>query len=663
MNWSYVGMETGRYVAPDSMVALSAVFFMYMKFEQHASALRIGLLLDDKMDGGSYVKSVFAATNDLSLKRQFAHMVARYGLSMVSGDEMNVDYNEKNSLQKIVNNTILTEGYLTLARDIEVMEPKSPEDIYKVHLISGDAKRPYFDSARQNMAATFVNAFVNAGFCQDKLMTGPSDSFEKLVLKNDDLGRTTAAASLGMIHMWDSDSGLAQLNKYLRKDDSYVVAGALLGIGIASCGVKNDSDTTLDLISKYISTDASIVRTGAILGLGISYAGSRKDKLKALLSHILSDCRTNLEELVLSAVSLGLVFVGSCNEEIAESVLSVLRGCSKEDLAEPITRLLPVAVGLLYLGKQERATTIVEVSLTFDETIKSYCATTIMSLAFAGTGNVNMVQHLLRICSHQGGAHRGPAVLGIALVALAEDLEGEMTVRSLDHLLSYGDHTIRRAVPLALAILSISNPKVNVINTLKRLSEDTDIFVSMGAIISLGLISAGTNNARVARFLRELSSQPDDDHLFCVRIAQGLVHLGKGLITLDPCHSDGLLLSPVALGGLVVVLHTCLNLQATILGEYPYMMYILAVAMQPRMLLTVDEDLKPLLVPVRVGQAVDVAGQVGQPRIITGFRTHNTPMVLAAGERAELATEKYIPLAPVLEGFVILRKNPEYSED
>ena len=30
------------------------------------------------------------------------------------------------------------------------------------------------DSARQNLAATFVNAFVNAGFGQDKLVTGGS---------------------------------------------------------------------------------------------------------------------------------------------------------------------------------------------------------------------------------------------------------------------------------------------------------------------------------------------------------------------------------------------------------------------------------------------------------------------------------------------------------
>ncbi|OEL22202.1 26S proteasome non-ATPase regulatory subunit 2-like protein A [Dichanthelium oligosanthes] len=78
----------------------------------------------------------------------------------------------------------------------------------------------------------------------------------------------------------------------------------------------------------------------------------------------------------------------------------------------------------------------------------------------------------------------------------------------------------------------------------------------------------------------------------------------------------------------------------------------------------VDEELKPLSVPVRVGQAVDVVGQAERPKTITGFQTHySTPVLLAAGKRAELATEKYIPLTPVLEGFVILKKNPEYHEE
>ena len=46
--------------------------------------------------------------------------------------------------------------------------------------------------------------------------------------------------------------------------------------------------------------------------------------------------------------------------------------------------------------------------------------------------------------------------------------------------------------------------------------------------------------------------------------------------------------------------------------------------------------------------------------VCAGFQTHTTPVLLAHGERAELATEEYIPLTPIMEGFVMLRKNPDY---
>nr|BAD94334.1 putative 26S proteasome regulatory subunit S2 [Arabidopsis thaliana] len=240
-----------------------------------------------------------------------------------------------------------------------------------------------------------------------------------------------------------------------------------------------------------------------------------------------------------------------------------------------------------------------------------------------------------------------------------------MEIRSLERMLQYGEQNIRRAVPLALGLLCISNPKVTVMDTLSRLSHDTDSEVAMSAIISLGLIGAGTNNARIAGMLRNLSSYyyKDMSLLFCVRIAQGLVHMGKGLLTLSPFHSERFLLSPTALAGIVTLLHACLDMKPIILGKYHYVLYFLVLAMQPRMMLTVDENLKPLSVPVRVGQAVDVVGQAGRPKTITGFQTHSTPVLLAAGERAELATDKYIPLSPILEGFIILKENPDYREE
>ena len=55
-------------------------------------------------------------------------------------------------------------------------------------------------------------------------------------------------------------------------------------------------------------------------------------------------------------------------------------------------------------------------------------------------------------------------------------------------------------------------------------------------------------------------------------------------------------------------------------------------------------------------------GQAGKPKTITGFQTHTTPVLLAHGERAELATEEYISLTPILEGFVILKEGKDFEQ-
>ena len=198
----------------------------------------------------------------------------------------------------------------------------------------------------------------------------------------------------------------------------------------------------------------------------------------------------------------------------------------------------------------------------------------------------------------------------------------------------------------------------------------------------------------------------------------------------------------VALAGILAVLHSCLDLKATIGGShYHHILYFLTPAMKPRMLMTVDKDMNLLPVSVRVGQAVDVVAQVGRlhsmlvkvklpmmhllksvgcaaclgcghectsktacaalytadhvsgssiathvlcrqhcrsapgeltvlmvmvqagrPKTISGFQTHTTPVLLSVGERAELATQKYLAVNPVLEGIVILQENPEYID-
>merc|ERR1719160_2079702 len=130
-----------------------------------------------------------------------------------------------------------------------------------------------------------------------------------------------------------------------------------------------------------------------------------------------------------------------------------------------------------------------------------------------------------------------------------------MTLRSLDHILQYGELTLRRAVPLALGLLHISNPKVTVVDTLSKLSHDADADVALGAIFSMGIMGAGTNNARLAGLMRQLAAYyaMDANALFMVRISQGLLYMGKGLISINPFHSDRYLVEPVGLGSLIIL--------------------------------------------------------------------------------------------------------------
>ncbi len=73
--------------------------------------------------------------------------------------------------------------------------------------------------------------------------------------------------------------------------------------------------------------------------------------------------------------------------------------------------------------------------------------------------------------------------------------------------------------------------------------------------------------------------------------------------------------------------------------------------------------MEPVQTQVRVGQAVDTVGQAGRPKTITGFQTHDTPVLIGHSERAEIATEEYIPETNILENFLILRKNPDYEPE
>merc|ERR1719474_234931 len=458
------------------------------------------------------------------------------------------------------------------------------------------------------MPCSFVNGLINTGFGQDKLLM---EDGNKWLYKNKEHGMLSATASIGLVLLWDVDGGLTQIDKYLYSPEDWIKSGALLACGIVNTGVRNECDPALALLSDYVLHSSNVMRLGAIFGLGLAYAGSNRQDVIQLLLPVFADPKSNMEVVGVTALATGLISVGSCNGEVTSTILQTLMEKTEADMKDSYAKYLPLGIGLCYLGKQDAAEATMAALEVIPEPFRQTAVTLVEVCAYAGTGNVLKIQQLLHICSEHYEQDKGEtekkdkkkddkkdgekkdgdkkgedekkeeegpldlsgqqavAVLGLGLISMGEDIGSEMLIRTLSHLMRYSEPVIRRAVPLALALVSISNPQMTILDTLSKFSHDADAEVAHNAIFGLGLLGAGTNNARLAAILRQLAQYhaKDSNNLFMVRVAQGLVHLGKGTLTLNPFHSDRQLMSPVAVAGLMSVLVAMLDVKATILGK------------------------------------------------------------------------------------------------
>ena len=115
------------------------------------------------------IPELMTSCEDVLMKKQMCILLGRHRVNYEYPDDDDEEFNP------LIGNEKLSEQFLKLAQDLDVVDAKTPEDIYKSHLAEtgGFSRRrdtgAQVDSARANLASTFVNAFVNAGFGQDKV--------------------------------------------------------------------------------------------------------------------------------------------------------------------------------------------------------------------------------------------------------------------------------------------------------------------------------------------------------------------------------------------------------------------------------------------------------------------------------------------------------------
>ncbi len=136
--------------------------------------------------------------------------------------------------------------------------------------------------------------------------------------KNRDDGKTAAAASLGLIHLWDIDQGLSEIDKYVESQDEHIAAGGYMALGIVNSGVKNEFDPVQAiLLEKLLCSKRQTLKIGAILGLSFTYAGSAREDLLEALSPIVLDATLTIELQACAALAIGLIYVGTRDEDAA----------------------------------------------------------------------------------------------------------------------------------------------------------------------------------------------------------------------------------------------------------------------------------------------------------------------------------------------------------
>ncbi|KAI5184925.1 26S proteasome regulatory subunit N1 [Nematocida homosporus] len=457
--------------------------------------------------------------------------------------------------------------------------------------------------------------------------------------------KISSQAAKGLLYLWDQQRAMVEVEENLFAEDGYVRAASILALAVSSCRTRDENETVLAATREALSSHSTTQRLVLLEALALQYTGTARLDVYDLVKPFM---QADQPEVSLFAIYVaGSIFAGTADTEVLAESLQIL---VERPAAAPFAKFALLGIALLFFQIGDAVEPMLELLQTAGAHAISLSILS-RALAYFATGSAQVLHSLLKNALEEGSPAESEeespetieykdvfGILGIALVGSGDETLAQMATHILEGAVLLDSPRAQMAVPLALSLLHLSGAKPEVLETLKRCAHTGDASVIVASLAALGLAAAGTNNARAIAALEEMTS-------FCgkgapgstLRIAQGLIRLGKGAMKISLCNGQTPSVRSVA--GVLGFVFALLDGGACILDRYYFTMMLISPGIVPKYVVTVDAAGEPIEARIRVGTRVDIAGVAGRPKRLAGAQVHSSPILLQATEAAEVLGE------------------------
>ncbi|ADM11316.1 26S proteasome regulatory subunit 4 [Encephalitozoon intestinalis ATCC 50506] len=615
----------------NSFVELSEVILgIYLKMNDHSRYV-VGLIKRQKTkEAIEYVKKI----EDRDYKKQCLYILAR----------CNLYYEVSDPEEKyILSNSYIKEVYRSVGTELEIDKPSKMDGIFRGFKYDKDTK--------QLASVAIANGFVHMGYGRDPIFV-PQEGDSRVpldyeaILGCDVPDLISVFGSIGVIESWNSEKVMETLQEHIFSDSSHRKTGSLLGLALSGLRNFEERPAILALLSNNLQSNNSIHVIGTLLGIEAMFSGTQSEEVRELLQPLMfSDCN---EVVFFTAFTLGSVFCGSADEDLTSLMLQTFLEKEKESETQ-FFRFLMLGLASLFYRRKDVECGIMEIG----GSLGKHQNILIKGFQHAGSGDSNIIESILTdsFTGDTDALLESLGLLSCALVSMGDETSSQMVGRIVSSSLLLDSSHLRSVLPLCYSILYPSNPQVNVLDILEKSLNIGETNCIISTIVSLGFIGAGTLNSRITKILDQQYSYyyKDLKVLPVLKIAQGLVSLGKGLLSISPLCFDKTTFMPKNTIGLFSTVFMLLDSSISpLITSHSYMFFLLCQACTPKYV-TCSEKIN-----IRVGHPINTVGMVGEPKKLSSVQMHTSPVVLSEKTRAE--TDENV-CSSYIEDVLILKKN------